>query len=200
MKKDLGRKAFVLGFPKAGTSTLHKALKRSGLTPAHWRVKEGYVGKLMYDGLQKNDDPWHLLSNYNAVVQSDVCLPQYDLNFWPQLDYFLVEKLLERHPDCLLILNYRDPLKIVSSIAGWGDLKERLLVADIPGLAAGKGSDIELLNWINAHYLETRQRFGSSENFLEIDIEDANARYKLGERLGVDIAWWGVANRNRRRR
>lgn len=41
------------------------------------------------------------------------------------------------------------------------------------------------------HYL-----FGGDNNFLEFDIEDFCAPQILSERVGVELNWWGVANRS----
>ncbi|GHC30442.1 tetratricopeptide repeat protein [Aidingimonas halophila] len=190
------RKVFVVGFPKSGTSTLQKALEESGYRSAHWKVKEGYVGELMYLGLESHDDPWYYLSHYDAITQGDVCIPSQGLNFWPQLDISVIEKIRQHHPDCLFILNYRDPDKTVASIMRWGDLGARIESSDIPGLPVGNGDQDELKRWIENHFKSVRALFEGSGNFLEIDIESDNARRDLGKFIGISIGWWGVENKN----
>lgn len=44
------QRVFALGFPKSGTTTLQRALAATGYSGAHWRVSEGFVGQLMYEG------------------------------------------------------------------------------------------------------------------------------------------------------
>ncbi|MDR5876198.1 tetratricopeptide repeat protein [Halomonas sp. CUBES01] len=194
------RKIFLVGFPKSGTSTIQKALEETGYTSAHWKVKEGFVGQLMYQGLQDHDDPWHYLQGYDAITQGDVCIPARDLNYWPNLDFETIAKIQEKHPDCLFILNYRDPEKIVSSIERWGDLLDRLKVSYVPGLYFSEGDDAENLRvWIESHFDKVRDYFEGSENFIEVDINNEDAPNKIGQKLGVQLAWWGVANENKQK-
>lgn len=190
------RKVFIVGFPKSGTSTLQKALEDTGYSSAHWKVEEGFVGQLMYKGLYEKDDPWYYLKRYDSITQGDVCIPSHGINCWPNLDFNVIKKIQEKHPDCLFVLNYRDPRKTVSSMGRWGDMKQRFKKSEIPGLPAGSGSDKELEEWIVAHMNKVREFFAGSSNFVEIDIEDESAPNKLSEKLGIKLAWWGVANRN----
>lgn len=191
------RKIFVVGFPKSGTSTLQKALQATGYRSAHWQTQSGeFVGKLMYQGLEEHDDPWHFLSEYDAITQADICLPENGLNHWPNLDFDIIRKIEERHPDCLFILNYREPASTVSSIKRWNTMQDRFTRSDIPGLPRGKGRDNELVDWIQQHMAAVRQFFDGKDNFIEIDIADHQAPLLLGQKLGVELAWWGIANRN----
>lgn len=193
------RKLFVVGFPKSGTSTLQKALHASGVATAHWQVRKGFVGELMYRGLRDQDDPWFHLQAYQALTQADVCLPEEGVNYWPNLDLELIDRLRQRHPDCLFVLNHRDPRKIVDSIRRWPSLRERLVRADIPGLPPGVGDDdAELEHWIEAHYARMRERFRGDASFVEIDIEDPDAPRALERALGIELGWWGIRNVNRR--
>ncbi|WP_280562087.1 sulfotransferase [Chromohalobacter sp. 48-RD10] len=190
------RKVFVVGFPKSGTSTIQKALQSSGYNSAHWQVKEGFVGELMYRGLEEHDDPWHYLGQYDAITQGDVCIPSKGLNFWPQLDPTIIEKIQEKHPNCLFILNYRNPEKTVSSIKRWGDMSQRFLHSNIPGLPAGKGNDQQLLDWIHNHFTTIRKNLSQNKNFLEVDIENDETPNMIAKELNISIDWWGVANKN----
>lgn len=190
-------KIFVVGFPKSGTSTLQKALQATGYRSAHWQTEAGdFVGKLMYRGMAEHDDPWFYLGDYDAITQADVCLPEHGLNFWPNLDFSIIAKIEERHPDCLFILNYRDPAKTVSSIKRWNTMQGRFTRAEIPGLPPGKGSDSELVDWIQQHMAAARRHFEGKDNFIEVDIENKQSPRLLGQKLGTEIAWWGVANKN----
>jgi predicted O-linked N-acetylglucosamine transferase (SPINDLY family) len=190
------RKVFLVGFPKSGTSTIQKALESSGYRSAHWKVSEGYVGELMQRGLSDKDDPWYYLQQYEAITQADVCLPQLGLNHWPNLDFGVIEKIKELYPDCLFILNYRDPAQTVSSIKRWGDMQARFRDCDIEGLPAGTGDDASLHEWIVNHMNRVRTFFENDDNFVEIDITSEKAPDILQAKLGVKVLWWGVANRN----
>ncbi|MDI5987288.1 tetratricopeptide repeat protein [Halomonas sp. M4R5S39] len=192
------RKVFVVGFPKSGTSTIQKALEKTGYSSAHWKVEEGYVGELMYRGLEDHDDPWYYLARYEAVTQADVCLPDQGVDCWPNLDFHVIKKIKEKHPDCLFVLNWREPKDTVSSITRWRDLQSRILKSEAPRLPKGVGGDSEILYWIEEHIGRVREFFKDDPNFVEIDISDADAPDVLGDKLGLKLGWWGVANANAR--
>jgi len=188
---------FVIGFPKAGTSTIHTACRRSGLSSAHWKAKEGACGKLIYERYLQGEDPLWDLRDYDVITQADICRPRENLNFWPNLDFALLRQIRRYHPACVFILNWRDPKKIISSISRWSDLRRRLTEADIIGLPRGFGAeDAHLLTWINSHYAACREFFSSDRHFTEIDIEDPECPQRLSKALNVEIKWWGVSNAN----
>src|SRR5690554_3770843 len=130
-------KIMVIGFPKSGTSTIHRSLTETGFNPAHWQIKQGYVGKLMYKGLDDHSDPWFYLQEFDAITQADVCLPGRGINFWPNLDFSVIAAIERKYPSCLFVLNYRDPSKTVLSMKRWARMATRIKNADVPGLPAG---------------------------------------------------------------
>lgn len=139
------------------------------------------------------------MTEFDAITQGDVCLPGKGLNFWPNLDFDIINKIEEKHPDCLFVLNYRDPKKTVSSMKRWNNMSERFKRSDIPGLPKGVGDDRELEGWIVGHMQKVRGHFIGKDDFLEIDIEDSQAPSKLSEKMGVKLAWWGVENKNEKK-
>lgn len=190
-------KLFVIGFPKSGTTTLNKALDASGMSTLHWRQGEKFLGKMIYDAYMAGEDPLRDFADIDCITQADVCLPRHKLNYWPNLDFQIIAAIRRYHPDCLLALNYRDPVKVVSSMNRWLDMRKRFVASDIPGLPKGFGAkDSELLTWIEGHYDACRRLLGSDPNFFEYDIEDPKAPQILSERLGIELAWWGKANVN----
>jgi hypothetical protein len=194
-------KGLVIGFPKSGTSTIHKACHESGLRTAHWKTAMGFCGKLIYDRYLAGQDPLLDFANYDFLAQIDVCRPREEMNYWPNLDLAVLMAIRRNHPECCFVLNVRDTSKIISSISRWGSMRRRLTQADIVGLPAGYGDkDEDLRNWIEGHYAACRAIFGGHKNFVEIQIESENARDLLGEALGVDVRWWGVANENVKKR
>jgi hypothetical protein len=49
---------FVVGFPKSGTSTLTKALRRAHVRTAHQRIPGGaFCGELIYEDYRAGRDP-----------------------------------------------------------------------------------------------------------------------------------------------
>lgn len=186
-------KLFVVGFPKSGTTTLDMALQASGMNPVHWADAEGqFVGKQIYDNVFAGRDPLAGLEEYDAVTQADVCLPAHQINYWPNLDFAVLSLIRAAHPDCLFVLNHRDPAKVVRSIDSWPALRERLVRSDIPGLPAGRGAeDSELVRWIENHHAACRRYFADDPAFLELSIEAPDAPGRLGQALGIEIKDWG---------
>lgn len=189
-------KLFLIGFPKSGTSTIHTALERSGYRSAHWRCERGFIGQIIYENYLGGRDPLDTLDAFDALTQADVCLPALGVNYWPNLDFNILAAIMKTCPDCLFVLNWRDPALTASSIARWGDLKQRLTISDVPGLPRGFGSDVShLIRWIEGHHHATRVFFKDA-NFLELDIAAPDAADRLGNALGTPLAWWGRANEN----
>jgi hypothetical protein len=193
-------KAFVIGFPKSGTSTLQDAFTRSGLKSAHWRIKEGgYVGQLIYRSFLNGRDPLEKLADFDVIAQADVCVPGQKVNCWPQLDFSVLTAIRKHHPECVFILNRRPSQDIASSILRWNDFSKRLEQSDIPGLPRGYGTKAQhLVQWIDAHCEAARLVFKDDPNFLELDILDPEAPEKLGAAIKTPILWWGQSNVNRR--
>ncbi|MBR0652370.1 sulfotransferase family protein [Roseomonas terrae] len=188
-------RAVVIGFPKSGTSTIQEALTRSGLTAAHWRWNDRPIGQLVYEGLFAEGDPFARLHGLDAVTQMDVCQPHLKLNYWPNLDFVVLEAIRARHPRCLMVLNRREPAAIADSIGRWYDMRDRFAISDIPGLPRGFGRrPEELVGWIERHHAAVLARFGGDPAFLDLDV---TAPDRLGAALGVRIAWWGRANVNK---
>lgn len=190
-------RAMLIGFPKAGTTTFARACTMSGLRTAHWRTQRGFCGKLIYESFLAGGDPlMQLDADYDVIAQADVCRGRGE-NFWPNLDFSVLYAIRRHHPECLFVLNRRDPEKIVSSIARWSDLRKRITNADIPGLPRGFGEkDQHLVAWVESHYAACATVFRDDPRYLDLDIEAPDARERLSYAMGLNIAWWGVANAN----
>lgn len=190
-------RAFVIGFPKSGTSSIHKAVEESGLKSAHWKDGDTPVGELIYKGHFERDDPLAFVGHYDCIAQSDICIPEAGWNYWPNLDIPLLKRIRELHPECVFILNVRNVSELASSIERWNNLQSRIVASDIPGLPRGFGRTREQLErWIQLHYATCRSVFSGDANFLELDIQAPNAREQLSAALGIEIRWWGRANEN----
>ena len=193
----------VIGFPKSGTTSIHHALESAGFRSVHWELPNGeYCGEVIYRAVREGKDPLAYLSEYDAITQMDICLPRVKkdgrpLNYWPQLDFELLDEIERHHPGIRFILNRRDPERLIKSMSRWHALRRRLLQARVPGLPRFRPLfDRDLRRWITGHYDACRARYGDRETFLDLDIERPDAREALEEFLGVAVPWWGVANAN----
>ena len=205
MSGDL--KVINLGLPKSGTTTLGKALARAGLRVADWRIRRGdphathfgFVGNLMYQGYFRFGDPLALMQNYDAFAEIDIVRRRF--NLWPQTDWGLISAIRRHYPGARFVLTMRDPARISDSMRRWSDLGSRRLPgSQVPGLPRPYGgTDAERIRWIEGHAAFCRQVFRGDAAFLELDVERPGARDRLAGFLGIELPWWGVANRNRRR-
>ena len=189
-------KLMVIGFPKSGTTTIARSLEASGLKAAHWRDRPGpkgrFIGALIYEAIYEGLDPFAHLSDFDPIAQSDVCWPIQGVSFWPNLDFSVLRAIRRAHPECLFLLNYRDPGAICDSIIGWKDLQNRLEMSEVPGLPRGFGGKREhLMTWIENHFDACRSYFASDDRFLEIDIASEEAPEMLGQALGIELLDWG---------
>lgn len=197
MVHQVMKRLLLVGLPKSGTTTVHRALTESGLTSAHYKWQGVFCGELMYRSYLRGVDP--LLWLPECVTQADVCSMADRINLWPQMDYGLLDKVREVHPEIVLALNTRDPDAVIRSITGWKDYRSRLVRADVPGLPVGAGrEDDELRDWIVNHYQRMRFYFESRKvRSVEFDIAWKEAPDILGAALGIKLAWWGVENASR---
>jgi hypothetical protein len=187
---------FVVGLPKAGTSSLHAYLTKSGISSCHQNCRNGSVRintiKICQNALR--DEP--LLQGFefvDAFTQLDNLLPC-DKNLtckscWPQMT--MIRALDKQYPGSKFILNARNIADHVDSIMRWGNLADRIQANDVPFFSKRKGNITEnLADWISSHNNFIRKYFGNSSDFIEIDIQNAtDASLKLNAFLGLNESW-----------
>lgn len=187
-------RAFIIGFPKAGTSSICRALNESGFKALHQGLNNRSIGGMLYRNFLDGADIFAGLQGYDAVTQPDVTYPSVGLVYWPQLNYAILRLIREQHPECRFILNTRDLDAHVRSIANWNDMRARLTAADLPGLPGNFGmKDLHLRRWIQSHYASVAE-WGLP--YAEVKIDAPDARFQLSEAVGCEIKWWGVENAN----
>lgn len=195
-----------LGLPKTGTTTLARAMRRSGLKTLDHRVRPkqatedapagSYVADLLYRGLFDTGDPGHLLRGFDAV--SEVSVLGGDRSLWPQMDYSIIRAIEAHHPDVKFVATWRDPFDVSQSMLAWSNLgTTRLPQANIPGLPAGFGeTTAERVRWIAGHYAHLDLLFKGKENYLRLDVARDDAVDLLAGFLDRPMPWWGRSNRN----
>lgn len=191
-----------LGLPKSGTTTLAKALHRAGFKVADWMVREedgrkrGFVGRLMYLGYFETGDPLQFMQDRDAFTEISVV--RRGRNYWPQMDWALLDAIRKHHPGTKFTLSWRDPAKHADSMRRWSNLgRTRLPESHVPGLPMLHGDEPgELERWIEGHHTFCRHVFRGDPDFMEYEVSDTDAQSKLSAHLGVDLPWWGQANVN----
>lgn len=195
-----------LGLPKSGTTTLGKALRLSGLAVADWKIRKNqaddpkiarqFLGDLIYRGYFEHGDPLYGLDKFDAFTEISSARPGFSR--WPQTDWGLLSVLIQCHPGVKFLLSRRDPADQAESMLRWTDLgRKRLPHMVVPGLPSGRGKTAgELIRWIDGHTRFCRRVLADSGRFLEYQANDPAAPAKIGDFLGLRIAWWGVENAN----
>ncbi|MFT4961851.1 MAG: hypothetical protein ACI92Z_002945 [Paracoccaceae bacterium] len=193
-----------LGLPKSGTTTLARALRRSGMRVADHRIrgkqtkdaalKDAYVGELLYQGFYEAGDPAARIPTFTAIAEMSVL--RQGRSVWPQMDYALISAIKAHHPGVKFLASRRDAFAMSQSMLGWSDLgTARLPQNDIPGLPAGYGeTSKQREQWINGHYATLCQLFKNCDDFLEYDVSDDTAPQKIATFLGRKMPWWGKLN------
>ena len=195
-----------LGLPKSGTTTLSTALRAAGLTVADHRIRRNqtddphlagtYVARQLYEGLFRSGDPLEFLEGFDALTEISVITPS--LSLWPQTDWGIIDAIRQHHPGARFLCSRREARSLSGSMLRWADLgMSRLPDGAIPGLPPGFGeTGLQRVTWIDAHYAHMRQLFRGAEDFLEYNIEDADAPARISAFLGLKLPWWGKTNVN----
>lgn len=194
---------FVVGLPKAGTTSLHAYLTKSGISSCHQNCRKGSVRidtiKICQNAVL--DEP--LLQGFefvDAFTQLDILQPcDKNLNCascWPQMN--MIRALDKQYPGSKFILNARNISDHVDSIMRWGNLAKRIQANDAPFFTKRKGPITQnLAEWISSHNNFIRRYFANSRDFVEIDIQNGtDAAMKLNTFLGLNQSW-PHANANR---
>mmetsp|Transcript_38011 Transcript_38011/g.108605 ORF Transcript_38011/g.108605 Transcript_38011/m.108605 type:complete len:152 (+) Transcript_38011:1-456(+) len=108
--------------------------------------------------------------------------------YFPQMSQ--LRDLVDHYSGAHFILNVRDPARWLRSVDGHNDLRQRLVCAELPGLAAGKGAeDAELLGWVAAHHQRVEALLARRRSrLLVFDIERHGER-ELSDFLGRKVVW-----------
>lgn len=201
----------VLGLPKCGTTSLHRAFESAGFASEHWALgvgKDSHADVLLRKKGQDADRRMIAKLMYRAACESLPLLsympPDCDAvaemnglfwedshnawGFFPQMS--LLERLVEQYPYAHFILNVRDSEKWVKSVKQHSDMQARLAAASLPGLPRGVGwHDHELVKWASDHHTRVRELLTRLRlRFLEFHIEQDGAQ-ELCEFLGRNVEW-----------
>ena len=195
-----------LGLPKSGTTTLGKALHRSGLHTVDHRLHatltkrpdlEGrFTGHVMYEGYYRTGDPLAEFDEFDGFGEISVL---HDGNpAYPQMDAGVIEAIARHHPGVKFVATWRDPVALGTSMANWNNMVARLKRNAVPGMPVGYGGEAgERQRWIEAHYKFLDLIFRGDPVYMRLDVADEAAQENLGTHIGRTIKWWGVANSNR---
>ena len=195
-------KPFInLGYPKMGTTSLHKFFQCGGITSYHYLCGKGgktkppcaecikqsvSQGQLPFAQCQDDGEAWAQIDNGR---------------YFPQIQ--LLDKFVEGYPEATFILLFRNMEKWYNSMENWPPnrtkmpLSQRLLNSNIPGLYKAKGNKVSTFSeWHCNHVNRVRDIVSKSpsHSLVEIDIEDPAAGEYLETVFGIKKACFGMKN------
>jgi hypothetical protein len=183
----------VLGAPKTGTYTIHRALLCAGVVSAHGRFpNHPPLAVKVWSAYIEGKHPLAYMP-LTLEAMSDVHLTRKSGSLWPFWDQDILDTFTGK--EIQFILNTRNPDEWLQSVTRWRDLRDRITAADLPRLGSGVGDDKSLMEWLNNYYGMVRQTL-TDEKFLEFDIADPKAPDLLSDFLKIELPWWGRANAN----
>lgn len=181
---------YFCGFPKTGTKTYYCAFKSTDLFPVHHKYRSEIIAPRLMHNFRYNLHPFDFFENVDVIVESQYT--EKDWGVWPFLNMRYLEYIQNNAPECKLVLNTRDPHKILNSINNHNDFRKRLIRSDLPDLPPLAGrEDRDIILWIEQHNKNVRENF----DVIEIDIDEG--KEAIENKLGVQFNWWGVARSKR---
>lgn len=201
----LPKPVLVVGLPKAGTSSIHSFFLDSGHSSVHW--KNGVpntpwrVGTCMKQAADAGKPLIAWCGNYSVYAQMDVTDPQLPDTgcHYPQITFLL--ELHQEAPNATFILNRRNFTDWASSVYRW-DVKGRDQLGErwvaCKPFGPSSTSREELIQWHKDQIQRVRQFVldHPTHALVEVDIQDAAAGGLMSKAFGVDIKYWGQANKN----
>lgn len=163
----------IVGLPKSGTTSFTKLFSNAGYNTVHWKISQGYIGKIIQQNKINNKPLLTGLTKFDCITQMDVCI-DHDHAYWPQVSDY--KDLYYQNPDAIFILNKRDPSKVLSSFKRWKKYDKRYdkrLFTYNPELINDK-TDSGFINFVKDHYNNIETFFSSNPEakFIIFDIEE----------------------------
>ena len=199
---------FVVGLPKAGTTTIHAFFQSAKYKSGHWELvrakidPDNLIGICMRKALYASRSLLKDCGNFDVWAQMDAIeSPEHCV--FPQISY--LEELHREAPNATLILNRRNLEKWASSVVRWQggkpeqkrkSLSERLV--SCPGVGPIEQTEEAMIEWHLNHIKRIREfvKEHPSHALLEIDIDDPKTADRMAQAFKVPSKYWGHANHN----
>ena len=182
-------KYFVVGMPKAGTSSIASFFKCGGYqNVSHQKCGQRDCAECIWRNLQSDHHPFRGCDAYSVYAQLDVAWSNFC--FFPQRNLSLLH---ETYPQSIFILNTRDEANWVRSVDDWGDLRNRLSKCKVSthNLMTDSGL-VRFYKEHNAYVRDFAKRTGHA--LIDIDIEKNTTT--LVAQTGISSSCFVQKNRN----
>lgn len=191
-----------LGFPKTGTSSLHKFFECGGLQSAHYRCNRiDSCARCIRQSVEAGGDPLELCALGRKDI--DVYAQMDDGHYFPQIE--VLDDIVAAYPEATLFLTFRNMTKWYNSLKKWPPrkrgphLNDKLRENNITGFPTGVGENVsEFSDWFCNHVQRVRRVVNDNPSLtlVEVDIEDANIAKRMSDMFEIGESCWGHANVN----
>lgn len=208
----LSTPAFVVGFPKSGTTSVYRFFNCSGVVTQHYcsggerrdhpPCRYGKMSNCILQNMAKpNRTMLQGCGDYTVYAQID---GERDTGgiFLPQ--HFHLDRLHQEYPDATFILPLREPNEWARSVVNWFQLKGKFVkeytIKSSNHTPPARGRAVQFLKSIYMEHTEFIQDFvrqHPSHTLVQFNISDANnAGNVLAQAFGLDTAQtcWGHYN------
>lgn len=98
---------FLIGLPRAGTTSFHDLFLRLRLKSAYYTGSQGLISDLIFNAKKEGLPMMHSLQHYHAISKMDHNTPNENYKcYYPQIED--LERLYEENKNATFILNYRE--------------------------------------------------------------------------------------------
>ncbi|KAK1736193.1 putative sulfotransferase domain-containing protein [Skeletonema marinoi] len=193
---------FNLGFPKMGTSSLHKFFQCGGLDSVHYRcTRLDSCARCMRESVEAGGLPLDYCELPPRKI--DMYAQMDDGHYFPQIE--LLDELVDGYPKATLFLTFRSMEKWYNSLRKWPPrrngphMNDKLKQHNITGFPSGVGNNVdEFADWYCNHVDRVRDIAASNPSLtlVEVDIEDSTIAKRMSDMFDIDESCWGHTNVN----
>jgi hypothetical protein len=197
-----------IGFPKAGSTSLHGFFECGGINSGHDLCSSGFCGDCMKNAILQGLPPLKTCGDYEAFTQLDISSPPHPRKkqcYWPQIE--ALEEIHNEAPNATFILNFRNMPNWVRSVQNWRTLDERIMACNIIGSPALPSPEESINNndtslWLEDFFCSQVERVRDfvakhpSHALIEVDIEDPSVGEFLSQAFDIDASCWKQSNKN----
>jgi len=189
-------KMFIVGLPKAGTTSLQHYFQCGNFSTSHFTCGEKICGECIRNNmLLRKKDPLEGCGSATVYAQMDVTFYPDDICYYPQIH--ALRELHDAYPDSVFLLNLRNVEEWVHSVQSWktgkGPLALRLkrcFSLDGDSLAQ------DLRNFYLNHTQKIREFAEQFDHKLvEVHIDSGEASRVLELEFGIAATCWTQQNR-----
>lgn len=188
--KHISHKHTVLlnmGFPKTGSTSIHKFFQCGGLSSSHWKCGEELCGGCIRENVRKSLPPFQGCGSFQVWAQMDTENPP-DMCYFPQVD--AMNALYEAHPDATWLLPQRPIDDWLLSLQKWDEMDERIRQCDFD--TRGRVDDFEM--FAKEHFAAVRSFVLKHPTLTLIEFNISNPTPLFLAFPTIKQSCWGRSN------